>query len=97
MWQQKVIYEGAPSGLFQYEVFLGFMKGKGLHIPYENTPLRKTELYVIEPATTLTYRAWKRVIPRRMDIWEVKVTLSGYGIVEVEQKLEALFTVECFE
>ena len=97
MWQQKVIYEGNSSGLFQYEAFVGFMKGKGLHIPYEDTPLRKTELYVIEPATTLTYRTWKRVIPRGMDLWDVKITLSGYGVGEVEEKLNAFFTPECLE
>ena len=97
MWQQTIFYQGNSSGLFQYDAFVGFMKGKGLHLPYENTPLRKTEQYVIEPATTLTYRTWKRVVPRGMDLWEVRVTLSGYGVAEVEEKLHSFFTIECFE
>lgn len=101
MWQQKIIYQGDPSGLFRYETFLQFMRNRGQYLfyenPGENRSLRKTEFYVIEPATTLTYKTWKRVVPRGIDIWEVRVTLSGYGILEVEQKLQDLFTVESFE
>ncbi len=97
MWQQKVLYEGSASGLFRYDAFLIFMGGKGLHIHYDPTALRRMEQYIIEPATTLTYKTWKRVIPRGIEIWDVKVTLSGYGVSEVEQKLQSLFTIESFE
>ena len=45
--------------ILDYDAFLQFMKGKGLHIPYRNNPLFRKEIYVIEPATTLIYTARK--------------------------------------
>lgn len=97
MWQQKMLYEGDSSGLFRYETFVQFMRVKGQHLASESMSLRKTEIYVLEPATTLIYQTWKRVIPRGIDMWDARVTLSGYGVDEVEGKLKSLFTVECFE
>jgi len=87
MLQQKILYEGNASGLFKYDAFLLFMEGKGLRIPYRDEPLYRKDLYVIEPATTLSYAARKRMVPRNLDIWYVTITLSGYGVEEVEKNL----------
>lgn len=92
MWQQKIIYEGNSSGLFCYGTFVQFMHKKGQHLASEITPLRKTEIYILQPATTLMYQTWKRVIPRGMDIWDVRVILFGYGIEEVEKNLQDLIS-----
>ncbi|MBI2125637.1 hypothetical protein HYV87_04945 [Candidatus Woesearchaeota archaeon] len=91
MWQQKILYEGNASGIFRYDAFQLFMEGKGLRIPYRDTPIYKEELFVIEPATTLTYTARKRMIPRDLDVWHVVVKLSGYGVGEVERNLCSRF------
>ncbi len=103
MWEQKVLYTGNSSGLLDYDAFLQFMKGKGLHIPYRNNPLFRKEIYVIEPATTLIYTARKRMVPKGLDLWAVTVTLSGYGVSEVEKILDlqaksikTLSVLECF-
>ena len=90
MLQQKILYQGNASGLFRYDAFLLFMEGKGLRIPYCDTPVYRKELYIIEPATTISYEARKRMVPRNLDLWSVTVTLSGYGVEEVEKNLETL-------
>lgn len=87
MWEQKVLYAGNSYGLLDYDEFLQFMKGKGLRIPYRNNPLCRKEIYVVEPATTLIYTARKRMIPKGLDLWAVTVTLSGYGVSQVERIL----------
>ena len=92
MLQHKILYQGNASGLFRYDAFLLFMEGKGLRIPYCDTPVYRKELYIIEPATTLSYTARKRMVPRNLDLWHVTITLSGYGIEEVEKSLCSLFS-----
>ncbi|MDO8511092.1 MAG: hypothetical protein Q7S55_02910, partial [Nanoarchaeota archaeon] len=64
MWQQKIIYSGNASESVSYDAFQLFMEGKGLRIAYRDTSVYKKDLYVIEPATTLTYTARKRMVPR---------------------------------
>ncbi|HLD79431.1 MAG TPA: hypothetical protein VJA18_02630 [Candidatus Nanoarchaeia archaeon] len=92
MWQQKIIYQGNASGIFRYEAFLSFMEGKALRIQYRNKPIYRKELYIVEPATTLTYTARKRMVPRNLDLWHVTITLSGYGVDEVEKNLATLIS-----
>ena len=92
MWQQKIIYKGNASGLVSYGAFQLFMEGKGLRIVYRETPVYKKDLYVIEPATTLTYTARKRIVPRDLDLWSVTLTLSGYGVGDVEKNLRDLIS-----
>ena len=97
MWQQKILYQGKASGLFEHEHFLAYMAGKGHHIPQENTPLRKMEMYVLEANSRLIYESWKRVVPRGLGLTEARITLMGYDLEKAEEKLGSLFTVECFE
>ena len=92
MLQQKILYEGNSDGIFRYDAFQLFMQGRGLRIPYCDTPVYRKELYIIEPATTLSYTARKRMVPRNLDLWHVTITLSGYGIEEVEKSLCSLFS-----
>ena len=92
MWQQKILYQGNSDGVFRYDAFQLFMQDKGLRIPYQDTPVYKKDLYVIEPATTLTYTARKRMVPRGLDLWYMTVALSGYGVEEVEKSLSALIS-----
>lgn len=87
MWEQKVLYDENSFGSLDYGAFLRFMKGKGLRIPYRNNTLCRKEIYVIEPATTLIYTARKRIVPKGLDLWSVTVTLSGYGVSEIERIL----------
>jgi len=92
MWQQKILYQGNSDGVFRYDAFQLFMQDKGLQIPYLDTPVYRKELFVIEPATTLTYSARKRMVPRGLDLWHATITLSGYGIEDVEKNLRDLIS-----
>lgn len=87
MVEQAILYQGCSSGIFEYEAFVQFMEGRGPRIPMENDSLRRMEIYVLEPATTLIYTARKRIIPRGPDLWSVTVSLSGYGVEEVEKRI----------
>lgn len=90
MWQQKILYQGNASETLKYETFLLSMEGKGIRIMYRDIPVYKKDLYIIEPATTLTYTARKRMVPRGLDLWHATVALSGYGVEEVEKYLHDL-------
>ena len=92
MLDQKLLYEGDSSGIFRYDAFQLFMKDKGLRIPYRDLPVYKKDIYIIEPATTLIYKARKRIIPRGLDLWHVMVTLSGYVVEEVGENLTTLIS-----
>lgn len=92
MRQQKILYEGNSDGIFRYDAFQLFMQDKGLCIHYRDMPVYKNDIYVVEPATTLIYKARKRIVPRDLDLWHVKVTLSGYGVEEVESNLSKLIS-----
>lgn len=89
MLERKILYEGNSSGVFKYDTFQMFMKDKGIRIPYRNLLVYRKDIYFIEPATTLIYKARKRIVPRSLDLWHVTVTLSGHGIEEVERNLLA--------
>ncbi len=87
MIEQLILYQGCSSGLFEYETFVQFMEGRGQRIPMENDSLQRMEIYVLEPATTLIYRARKRIVPRGLDLWSVAVSISGYGVGDVERRI----------
>lgn len=92
MWQQKIIYEGNSDGIFTYDAFQQLMKDRGLRIPYEDLPAYKKVIYVLEPATVLVYAAKKRIVPRGLDLWHTVITLSGYGVEEVEKNLQEIIS-----
>jgi len=92
MWQQKVLYDGNASEECKYDPFRRFMEGKGLRIGYRNTSVCKKDLYIIGPATTLTYTTRRRMVPRDLDLWHVTITISGYAVEEVEKDLQKLIS-----
>ncbi|MEK6900222.1 MAG: hypothetical protein AABX05_03800 [Nanoarchaeota archaeon] len=92
MLERKLFYDGNSEGFIRYHDLLELMKGKGQRIPMRCTSVYRKEIYVIEPATTMIYKARKRIVPKGLDLWHVKVELSGYRVVEVEEKLRSWFS-----
>lgn len=88
----KKIYEGNSEGIFVSDIFQQIMKEQGLRVFYLDLPVYKKDIYILEPATTLVYAARKRIVPRGLDLWHITVTLSGYGVEEVEKNLQRIIS-----
>lgn len=78
--------------MFRYDTFQVFMKDKGIRIPYRDLPVYRKDIYVVESATTIIYKARKRIVPRGLDLWHVTVTLSGHKIEEAEENLKTFIS-----